>query len=136
MSSQCSLLEVRGVKDCEGQHVTSPQCVLSVEHGVIWPLDSSTTSTKAGVNSGDARRANRLQLNYRRDLRATNPIIPRISSLSAVYVCSLLCPLPHFYPWLPFHLGSSLFFPQHSGCSELSDGECYLLILGHLLNDC
>lgn len=44
----------------EGQHVTSPQCVLSVEHGVIWPLDSSTTSMKAGVNSGDACHANRL----------------------------------------------------------------------------
>lgn len=49
-----------GVEDCEGQHVTSPQCVLSVEHGVIWPLDSSTTSMKAGVNSGDACHANRL----------------------------------------------------------------------------
>lgn len=54
------LLEVRRTKDGEGQHVTSPQCVFSVEHGVIWPLDSSTTSMKAGVNSGDACDANRL----------------------------------------------------------------------------
>lgn len=47
------LLGVQGVKDCAGQRMTSPSGVLSVEHGVIWPLDSSTTSMKAGVNSGD-----------------------------------------------------------------------------------
>lgn len=55
-----SLLEVCGVVVCEGQYVTSPQCVLSVEHGVIWPLDSSNTSMKAGVNSRDACHANQL----------------------------------------------------------------------------
>lgn len=48
------------VKDAVG-HITRPECyVLSVEHGVIWPLDASTTSMKAGVNSGDACHANRL----------------------------------------------------------------------------
>lgn len=52
---------------CKGKHVTSPQCALSLEHGVIWPPDSSTTSMKAGVNSGDACRANQLQLGFHRD---------------------------------------------------------------------
>lgn len=47
------------------------------------------------------------------------------------YISLLLCLLPCFYPWLPSQLGSSLFFPQPSGCSKLSNGECYLLILGH-----
>lgn len=125
------------VKDAEGRFVTSPQCVLSVEHSVIQPLDSSATSMKAGVNSGDACRAKRLELDYHRDLHVANPKIPLISSPLATYISLLLCPLPHFfYPWLPFHLGPSLFFPLHSGRSELSDEECYLSILGHSLNDC
>lgn len=47
--------------------------MLSVEHGVIWPLDSLTTSMKAVVNSGDACHANELQLEYCRYLRATPP---------------------------------------------------------------
>lgn len=49
-----------GVEVCEAQYLTSLQCVLSVEHGVIWPLDSSTASMKAGVNSRDACHANQL----------------------------------------------------------------------------
>lgn len=52
------------------------------------------------------------------------------------YISLLLCPLPCFYPWLPSRLGSSLFFPQRSGCSKLSNKECYLLILGHLQGGC
>lgn len=57
---QKGLLDVRGVKDHQGQCVTGPQCVLSVEHGVTWSLDSSATSMKAGVNSLDGCHANRL----------------------------------------------------------------------------
>lgn len=53
-------LKGQGVKDSGGRHITSPQCMLSVEHGAIWPPDSSTTSMKAGVNSRDACHANRL----------------------------------------------------------------------------
>ena len=57
--------------------------MLSVEHGVIWPPASPNTSMKAGVNSADACRANRLLLDYCRDLRAATPKIPQISSPSA-----------------------------------------------------
>ena len=35
---------------------------------------------------------------------------------------SLHHPVPHLCPWLPFHLGPSLFFPQRGGRSELSNG--------------
>lgn len=75
--------------------------MLSVEHGVIWPLDSLTTSMKAVVNSGDACHANELQLEYCRYLRAT-PHPKKKNSLnvlpvSRVYqLSSFLCPLPHF----------------------------------------
>lgn len=43
-----------------GGSTRNKSLVLSVEHGVIWPLDSLAMSMKAGVNSVDACHANRL----------------------------------------------------------------------------
>lgn len=100
------------MKYWDGQHVTSPLCRLSVEHGVLWPQDSSTTPMKAGVNSGDACHANRLQLNYRRDLRSATPqnssnilLVKRVYQFSPLPAVLLQAAIP---PWPVLILGHLL----------------------------
>lgn len=55
----------------------SPWCWLPLEHGSAWPPDSSCTSVEAGVNSGDACRANEPWLEYFKHLCAGTPPPPQ-----------------------------------------------------------
>lgn len=106
--------------------------VFSGESGVIWPLDSSTTSMKAGVNSADACLANELDPPPYKHTHTIPLMFPPVSCTDQL----VLLPNASFQPGLPSHLGPSLFFPRDSGHSKLSDGECYLLIVSHLQNGC